>query len=172
MKPKDEFSQSQLRRLADMVARGQRIDSTKGVITCIAHSGAPQDELKCRGPCGKYKHISEFSKNMRKSSGGRRVRYLTDYLSPSQVRPIFLANRDAVVYQVHRVVRGNWQRSRSAAGLEQSPNPGRTLPCKGKRSISRARRGRGQSRRSYASGRFKRGRGQQLCQGKRICNSF
>ena len=75
MKSKDEFSQSQLKRLADLVARGQRIQPDKGIIACMAHSGAPRDELKCRGPCGKYKHISEFSKNQRKT-GDRRVRHL------------------------------------------------------------------------------------------------
>ena len=64
-KTRDQFSMSQLARYNQNARQGTANPENSG-ISCQEHTGRPTNEIKCKGPCGRWRDVRFYSKNTRK----------------------------------------------------------------------------------------------------------
>ncbi|KAK4032095.1 hypothetical protein C8A01DRAFT_20793 [Parachaetomium inaequale] len=64
-KTRDHFSQSQLRKY-DQQARSGNATASQTGIRCTEHTGRQPLELKCNGPCNRWRDLRMFSKSTRR----------------------------------------------------------------------------------------------------------
>jgi hypothetical protein len=65
-KTREHFSQSQLRKYDQQARNGSATASQTG-IRCTEHTGGQPHELKCRGPCNRWRNLRLFSKSTRRN---------------------------------------------------------------------------------------------------------
>jgi hypothetical protein len=65
-KTRDEFSNNQLLKYDQQVRNG-RATPAKSDIRCLEHSNKQALELKCNGPCNRWRALRLFSKSTRRN---------------------------------------------------------------------------------------------------------
>ncbi|KAL2255473.1 hypothetical protein VTK26DRAFT_3284 [Humicola hyalothermophila] len=64
-KGRDQFSMSQLAKYNNKARQGTATPGHTG-ISCKTHNAGPSQEIKCEGPCGRWRELRYFSKSTRK----------------------------------------------------------------------------------------------------------
>ncbi|KAL2129865.1 hypothetical protein VTI74DRAFT_7196 [Chaetomium olivicolor] len=65
-KTRDQFSNSQLAKYDEQARKGRATPTVTG-IRCNEHSSKQALELKCKGPCGRWRELGFFSRNSRRN---------------------------------------------------------------------------------------------------------
>jgi hypothetical protein len=65
-KARDQFSRNQLEKFDTQARRGNATPSRTG-IRCVAHSQKQALEMRCKGPCNRWRELRFFSKNTRRN---------------------------------------------------------------------------------------------------------
>jgi hypothetical protein len=79
-KTRAHFSSTQLTRY-DLEARKGRATPAKTGIRCIEHATKQHLELKCKGPCGRWRELRLFSRNTRRNGKNVRLHFPTEALA-------------------------------------------------------------------------------------------